>query len=419
VTNFKFLHAADIHLDSALRGLSRYEGVPAEQVRTATRDALDNLVTAAIEDQVAFVIIAGDLYDGDWDHFGTGLFFCAAMGRLEKAGIEVFLLFGNHDADSVLTKKLPLPPNVRVFGHRKAETLLHDATGTALHGRSYKDRDPGENLAAGYPDALAGHFNIGVLHTALTGGRPPHAPYSPCTPDELAAKEYDYWALGHVHQHEVVSISPHIVFPGNLQGRNIRECGPKGAVLVEVQDGDVKEVRHLALDVVRWSRAEVDLTDAESDAAVYVRVREGLREVLNRDSDGRPLMVRVILSGRTEAHGALMQKTLLLREEVRAIATALSDEIWIEKVVLATRGAGAAMQVGTVVDDLADLLAVGLEDDELQTQIRSDFADFLARIPSDLGAEDSVLQKLRAGDLAELLQDATASLQARLVGETG
>ena len=151
MTAFKLIHAADIHLDSPLRGLSRYEGVPAEDVRIATRTALGNLVDAAIEEQVAFLIIAGDLYDGDWPDFGTGLFFCAAMGRLEKAGIEVYLLYGNHDAKSVLTRKLPLPANVHVFGTRKPVTFVHDATGAALHGWSYREKDTRDNLAAAYP----------------------------------------------------------------------------------------------------------------------------------------------------------------------------------------------------------------------------------------------------------------------------
>src|SRR5690606_24178287 len=125
-----------------------------------------NLVARAIEEQVAFVVIAGDLYDGDWEAFATGLYFCAAMGRLHKAGIEVFLVYGNHDAESHLTRQLPLPANVRVFDRNKPQTFEHAATGVVLHGQSYAARDPGGNLAATYPPARPGAFNIGVLHTA-------------------------------------------------------------------------------------------------------------------------------------------------------------------------------------------------------------------------------------------------------------
>ena len=185
MATFKFLHTADIHLDSPLRGLSRYEGVPVEQVRLATRDALTNLVDLALEEAVAFVIIAGDLFDGAWDDFSTGLYFCAAMRRLKDAAIPVYIGYGNHDADSLQTKRLPLPENVHVFGSRAPQTFIDDATGVALHGQSYKTRDPGGDLSAAYPAAVEGRLNIGVLHTALEGGRPPMRPMHLARPTSL------------------------------------------------------------------------------------------------------------------------------------------------------------------------------------------------------------------------------------------
>jgi DNA repair exonuclease SbcCD nuclease subunit len=105
----KFIHAADIHLDSPLTGLSAYEDAPVEMLRMATHDAFTNLVTEAIDQQVDFMVIAGDLYDGTWKNHGTGIYFCKQMGRLQKAGIPVYVLYGNHDAESEMTKKLLLP----------------------------------------------------------------------------------------------------------------------------------------------------------------------------------------------------------------------------------------------------------------------------------------------------------------------
>src|SRR5690606_35536507 len=145
--------AADIHLDSPLNGLSAYEGVPAETVRTATRAALDNLVAYAIEEKVAFVVIAGDLYDGTWEAFSTGLYFCSAIGRLGQAGIDVFLVYGNHDAESHRTRQVPRPAILRVFRAGRPESFVHEATGAVLHGQSYKARDPGGDLSAAYPAA--------------------------------------------------------------------------------------------------------------------------------------------------------------------------------------------------------------------------------------------------------------------------
>jgi len=407
--DFKFLHAADLHLDSPLRGLSRYEGVPAETVRLATRAAFDNLIECAIDEKVAFLVLAGDLYDGTWEAFATGLYFCAAMGRLERAGIDVFLVYGNHDADSHLTSQLPLPGNVKVFSKKKAETFVHAATGAALHGQSYAARDPGGDLVPGYPTATANALNVGVLHTALSGDRG-HAPYAPCTPDELAAKGYDYWALGHVHAFEMVRAEPAIVFPGNLQGRNIRETGPKGAVLVTVGDRAVQDVEHVALDVVRWTLTEVDVALAADLQQVHDRVRAGLIAALAA-ADGRPLMARVRLTGRTSLHGELLGDRRALREGVRAIALSLSDGIWIEKVEVGTQ-APHAMVTGS--DDFGAILNALADDPSLVEELAHDLSDFLSKAPPELDDEVACLVEARAGQLGGLLEDAALALRARL-----
>lgn len=420
MTAYKFLHAADIHLDSPLRGLARYEGVPADEVRLATRTAFENLIDAAIEERVAFVILAGDLFDGDWPDFGTGLFFCAAMGRLKQAGIEAYLLYGNHDAESVLTKKLPLPDNVNVFSPRKASSFRHAATGAVLHGWSYRDKDTRTNLAADYPIAVPTTLNIGVLHTAL-GGRPPHAPYAPCSLSDLAPKGYDYWALGHVHEFEVVETTPLVVFPGNLQGRSIRETGPRGAVLVSVEDDRiVGKPERVFVDAVRWSRVNIDVSGLGSDAELVVRLREALSASWHGESDGRPLMVRLTLSGATALHGALGLRREALREEVRAVAVAVSENLWIEKVVLRTSPIGdSAATDPTLRDELSALLCQGVEDEGVRRALSDELGEFLAKTPPDLGGEDDLLTALRQGDLAQLLREAASTLDARLTAEAG
>ena len=229
----RFIHAADIHLDSPLSGLAAYPDAPAAQLRNATRDAFCELINRAIEEQVDFMVIAGDLYDGSWRDHNTGIFFCREMGRLRRAGIAVFVLFGNHDAESEMTRKLELPDNVRCFATQKPQTFTLDTLGVVLHGQSFRHKETTDNLAAAYPPPVAGYYNIGVLHTALEG-HTAHANYAPCSRAELHARGYQYWALGHVHEFAQWDGPSIIVFPGNLQGRHIRETGRRGAVLVEV-----------------------------------------------------------------------------------------------------------------------------------------------------------------------------------------
>ncbi len=257
----RFIHCADLHLDSPLRGLERYEGAPAQDMREATRRSFTNIIDLALEREVDFVLVAGDVFDGDWLDFNTGLFFANQLRRLADADIRVFIVRGNHDALSKISKAVPLPKNVHVFKSSKPETVVDENLGYAIHGQSFTTAAVIDDLAAQYPDAHSGLLNIGLLHTALSG-REGHEPYAPTTPEKLASKGYHYWALGHVHNREVVRENPWIVFPGNSQGRNAREIGEKGCIVVEgdAEDG-IRSVEFVATDVARWQHLTIDATD--------------------------------------------------------------------------------------------------------------------------------------------------------------
>ena len=189
----RFLHAADIHLDSQLRGLENYDGAPVEKIRQATRDALVGLVDLAIARRVNFVLIAGDLYDGDWKDYNTGLFFVAQLVRLREEGIRTFIIRGNHDAANRMTQSLHLPNNAdgttALFGHQSATTVQLDDIRVAIHGQSFETQAEYRNLVDGFPPAVPGYFNIGLLHTSLTGAEG-HEPYAPCTVEQLNRNVY-------------------------------------------------------------------------------------------------------------------------------------------------------------------------------------------------------------------------------------
>ena len=169
----------------------------------ATRRALENLIQLALTEKVAFAIIAGDLYDGDWRDYNTGLYFVSQMQRLSDAGIVVFIAAGNHDAASKISKSLRLPDGVHMFPSERPDTFVIREMDVAVHGQSFPTPAVKKDLSAGYPEPVDGCFNIGILHTCATG-RENHEPYAPCTLEGLKSKGYDYWALGHVHQFEVL-----------------------------------------------------------------------------------------------------------------------------------------------------------------------------------------------------------------------
>ncbi len=416
----KFLHAADVHLDSPLDGLERYEGAPVEQLRGATRQALKSLVELAIQQRVDFVIIAGDVYDGDWRDYNTGLFFASQMGELNRAGIPVFLIKGNHDAASQVSKALRLPDRVHVFAHNRPETVPLPELEVALHGQSYAERAVTEDLSRGYPAPVPGWFNIGVLHTSATG-REGHENYAPCTVEGLRAKGYDYWALGHVHQREILCEDPWIVFPGNLQGRHIRETGGKGCTLVTVERGAITQVRHHDLDVLRWGEVLCDLSGVRDFDAAMAKVRQSLSAHLEAGED-LPWALRMRCTGTTPAHAPLVLKREQFVAECRALAADLSaNTVWIEKVKLQTRApAAATSSLEDRADALGDLLRF-LRDapvnDALLADLAGDLADLNQKLPGDLNEGPEPLRLDQPATIAALLPEVEALLTSRLLNQ--
>ncbi|MDC0935933.1 DNA repair exonuclease [Pirellulales bacterium] len=384
---FTFLHAADIHLDSPLRGLDKYDGAPVEEIRDATRKAMENLVTTAVREEVAFVILAGDLYDGDWPDFNTGLFFVRQMARLNEAGIPAFLVNGNHDAASKITRTLPLPENVTLFPTKKPETARLKGLDVAIHGQSFAEQCTTADLAKDYPAPISGCFNIGVLHTSMSG-REGHGSYAPCSEQCLRSSGYDYWALGHIHNREVLSGSPTIAYPGNIQGRHIRESGPKGCLLVRVEESGEVAVEFAPLDVLRWENLEVDVTKIDGRSDLLEQTTGSLRGAIER-AEGRLLAARVTLTGESADANLLGADLRQLTAEVRACAVDVgSDNVWIEKVKNKTRRReeklttaepddGPFAEVRSLVRELTGSATVG-ED------LGVDFGDLQRKLPSEL-----------------------------------
>ena len=415
----RFLHASDLHIDSPLRGLDRYEGAPVARLRTATRAALERLVDMAIAERVDFTLFAGDIYDRDWQDFHTGLFFREQMVRLGRADIRVFIVQGNHDAQGVITRQLILPPNVTVFSSRTAQTFRIEELSVAIHGRSFPDRAVDEDLVPSYPAPVSGFFNIGILHTSLTG-RAGHDIYAPTDLATLVAKGYDYWALGHVHAREVVSETPRIIFPGNLQGRHANETGAKGCELVTVEAGWI-EAEFVALDVVRWNQVAVPLDGLDRLEALGDAFREALQPVLVGATD-RLHAVRVTLTGSTALHRLEANQPGTLAAAVQAAAQDVSDtEVWIEQVRLALTTPIDRAQAAQRQDAVGDLIrlvdSIAGDDAELTSWATAELGDLLNALPAEVTNGVTAGDVLRLDDFADLralLKDAEATVLARL-----
>lgn len=418
LTGVRILHAADLHLDSPLRDLARYEGAPVERIRDASRRALGKLVTLCLDEPVDLVLFAGDLFDGEWRDYRTGLFFCAQMSRLRAAGIPVVLVRGNHDAASRLTRQLALPDNVVELPTDAPGTHVLPALGVAVHGQGFARSEVADDLALGFPPARAGLFNVGLLHTSADG-RPGHAPYAPTRLSTLVDRGYDYWALGHVHQREELCREPWVVFPGNLQGRHARETGSKGATLVTVDGGQVARAEHRALDVVRWERCVVDVTDAATPEEMVERTRAVLQAALGRVED-RLLVARIVLRGLTRADAAFRADPGRWSGEVHMVANDVGeDAVWIERVVLETRVPidldAVARRDDAVGQLVGSIRRIAASDDELHDLGRA-LEELCAKLPREALEGEDGLRLDDPSTLRAALEDVERFLIPRLVG---
>ena len=420
-----FIHAADLHLDSPLKGIESYEGAPdIDEIRGATRQVLIKLVDLALEEQVRLLTFAGDLYDGDWQDFSTGLFFAQQMQRLKTAGIQVAIVLGNHDAANKMTKTLDMPQNVRILSAKKPETVQYQDFGVAVHGQSYAVPETTQNLAVAYPDPVPGMINIGLLHCLLSGSAG-HQSYAPCTLDDLAAKEYDYWALGHVHDYTVLRQQPLIVYSGCCQGRHIKETGPKGCVLVS-HDGDTLTQEFVWLSDVRWLALTVDIDGAGTIGRAMELFAQTLEPEL-AGSDGQLHCIRVTLKGRTSLHGRMVVHPEEITANLRAAAADLSGhQVWIEKVILQTNtllDLGALAQTHTPQGELLRYLQelqTGKELDLDLTPLKSKLAASGVVVPPEddpellQGAKDLLISMLLDTDRGEAPNENTRLQHDRL-----
>jgi exonuclease SbcD len=330
--NFCFVHAADLHLDTPFKGIGETAPQVARALREASLEAFENLVTLCLDRRAAFLVIAGDVYDGADRGIRAQLRFRDGLGRLSDAGIATFVAHGNHDPiDSGWAAVSTWPPLVTVFGTESVEVapVVRDGRQIALvHGISYWRRDVRENLALRFSRSGGPGIEVGVLHCNV-GAAEDHDDYSPCSLDDLLRSGLHYWALGHIHSRTVLSGRPHgdepwVVYPGNLQARSPKssEAGAKGAVVVNVAGGRIAGIEFVACDRIRYATVEVDLTSLASIEAVRDALLQAACNEIRR-ADNRSIVLHARLTGRSDMHATLLRTDALsdllesLRDEFR------------------------------------------------------------------------------------------------------
>ena len=398
----KILHTADIHLDSPLRSLALREPGLRERVRTASREALAGIVDIALAEDVAALLIAGDLFDGAERSARTAAFLALQLDRLRERGIRVFYIKGNHDAENPLTGELSLPDNVHVFDGRGSKVQLAD--GLWIHGVSFSGRHAPNSLLPKFPAPVEGAINIAMLHTSL-GGAEGHDPYAPCSVGELTAAGFDYWALGHVHRRQVHSQAPWVVMPGMPQGRDIGEFGPKSATLVTI--GDTIGIKEVTTSAVEFRQVQIDATETESDDDLREVLRRRLREMAgNLESDSA--VIRLVLTGRAPRRWQILRDQDVWTDTAAQFALE-TGVLWLDK-LLFDLSESAAPGPGPT-DELAEIMKTIREEPGFAETCRADIEGILrelppgqrARLMPDEAAMDQLAQRLAKIGTARIL----------------
>ena len=398
----KILHTADIHLDSPLRSLALREPGLRDRIQTASRTALTRIVDVALAEDVAALLIAGDLFDGAERSARTAAFLALQLDRLRERGIRVFYIKGNHDAENPLTGELSLPDNVHVFDGRGSKVQLAD--GLWIHGVSFSGRHAPNSLLPKFPAPVEGAINIAMLHTSL-GGAEGHDPYAPCSVGDLTAAGFDYWALGHVHRRQVHSQAPWVVMPGMPQGRDIGESGPKSATLVTM--GDTIGIKEVTTSAVEFRQVQIDATETESDDDLREVLRRRLREMAgNLESDSA--VIRLVLTGRTPRRWQILRDQDVWTDTAAQFALE-TGVLWLDK-LLFDLSESAAPGPGPT-DELAEIMKTIREEPGFAETCRADIEGILrelppgqrARLMPDEAAMDQLAQRLARIGTARIL----------------
>nr|WP_097104676.1 DNA repair exonuclease [Hoeflea halophila] len=421
MTAFRFIHTADIHLDSPLRSLALRNPELADLIGGATRQAFSTIIDLCISERVDALVIAGDLYDGDQTSMKTARFLAGELGRLANAGIRTFIIRGNHDALSRISRELVLPGEVKLFGGRAEHVMIERDQGekpVAIHGLSFAQPTAPESLLPKHAGAVPDAINIGIMHTSL-GGAPGHDAYAPCSPAELQATGFDYWALGHIHKRSVLTGSTTIVMPGMPQGRDINEDGPKSATLVSISaDGSVSlEEKPTAL--AEFSRISVGAGGLSDWTDLAHTLSHALKQA--RAASAAPeLVARIGFTGETALAWRMRRDADLLLAEAEERAAQIGG-IWVEKLEIGcTPPTNAQTSTADPLHELRSLIDSGILNSGAFETALSEVADTLqGQLPADLrdlfGTDETETRARRM----ELARQGTHDVLARLQASSG
>ena len=413
---YRFVHAADIHLDSPLRTLALRDPALADLIGNSTRRAFVRIIDLCLDEHVDALLLSGDLYDGDQTSMKTARFLAEHLRRLHEAGIRVFVIRGNHDAMSRISKELTLPDSVKIFGGRAEAIAIERGRGqfpVSIHGLSFAQPHAPESLIGKYRPPVEGAVNIGLMHTSLAGA-PGHDLYAPCNVADLQGVGFRYWALGHIHKRSVVEADCAIVMPGMPQGRDINEAGAKSVTLVSIGDDRSIRIEERATSIAQFERVAVDATGIDDWRDLVVALGRALEQTRG-DVACEHLVARLRVTGLTPLAWRIRRDLDLLKTEADDRASVIGG-CWVEKLEIECQAPGAV--AGSSADPLTELRR--LIDDEVvgsdayQAEVVAIAEELRMQLPQEcrglLGSDEEAFKPT----IAALARDGSEDVLARL-----
>lgn len=321
MSQFKFIHAADLHIESPYKGVSQMNDSLGKSLVEHGVKAYDQLIQTALDEQIDFLLIAGDSFDSESGSLSAQYRFVRGLERLNKAGIPVFIITGNHDPLSSWSTHFKLPNNVVLFEADEVQQHSVVENGEKLaeiYGVSYGKKEEFNPLAKQFLRNDSAPFSIGLLHGTIAGNEA-HTPYCPFDLDTLRASNMDYWALGHIHKREVISEhNPMVVYPGNIQGRHFNETGEKGCSLVTVEHGKVTQHDFISLSDIVYEYINLEVNEMESLSDFFKVIHEVKTE---KTLQNKSYLLRIRLKGKSELHPVFSNHS-----EMESLTKELNDE---------------------------------------------------------------------------------------------
>jgi exonuclease SbcD len=387
--SLRFVHAADLHLDSPFRGIGDASPALKERLQSATLGALRRVVDQTIESKADFLVIAGDIYDSKDRNLRALVSFRKEMERLAERSIPVYIVHGNHDPLNGWGSGFQLPSNVITFGGRTdTEPFIRRGREVAqITGVSYTRERVTDNLASSFKPADGAPYSIAVLH-ANVGRQSGHADYAPATIGELTAAGFNYWALGHVHTRSVLATEPAmVVYPGNTQGRNPRESGPRGCYRVDIDGYGRAHLEFIDTSVARWTHIDLSIGNLSTVDQLVDSMLEKARE--QAAAFEGPTLARCTIRGNGPLHRDLQRDGM--NEELAGV---LGSVLTAESVRIATGlelDLESLARTETMVSDFLKLTERAMEDPEMRQRLTDSIAPLFRR--KDMPAVDDA--KLR------------------------